>query len=153
VQVAARKADSRDSRFIRALLDGAKEQVVHQRGGKLLLSSLGAGPPTAEPAAGQATPRNILVVGTIEAVIVGAIAAVVVDAPGGGRLCRLDVVYVEPEAREVGVGTEMLALVSDLAAAAGAEGLDVPVLPGQRETKNFFESEGFVARLIVMHRR
>jgi len=35
----------------------------------------------------------------------------------------------------------------------GAGGLDVPVLPGIRESKNFLEGAGLVARLLVMHRR
>ncbi|MGH9181071.1 MAG: hypothetical protein ACRDY5_05080 [Acidimicrobiales bacterium] len=32
-------------------------------------------------------------------------------------------------------------------------GIDAVALPGQRATKNFFEGNGFTARLIVMHRR
>ena len=32
-------------------------------------------------------------------------------------------------------------------------GVDATALPGDRLTKNFFESNGFTARLLIMHRR
>jgi hypothetical protein len=35
----------------------------------------------------------------------------------------------------------------------GCFGVDALALPGNRETKNFFESFGLVARAIVVHRR
>jgi len=63
------------------------------------------------------------------------------------------VIYVDPAAREVGVGENLLAAVAEWAGEHGAGTLDVPVLPGIRESKNFLEGAGFVARLLVMHRR
>ena len=60
--------------------------------------------------------------------------------------------YVEPEARSVGLG-EML--LNDLLAFFSARGIvevDASALPGDRATKNFFESAGFKARLLIMHR-
>jgi hypothetical protein len=38
------------------------------------------------------------------------------------------------------------------AEAAGCVGIDSLALPGNRETKNFFETFGLVARAIVVHR-
>ena len=38
------------------------------------------------------------------------------------------------------------------AAAQGCFGVDSLALPGDRHTKNFFESFGLVARAIVVHR-
>jgi hypothetical protein len=35
----------------------------------------------------------------------------------------------------------------------GCVGIDALALPGNRQTKNFFESFGFTARAIVVHRR
>jgi hypothetical protein len=34
----------------------------------------------------------------------------------------------------------------------GCRGVDALALPGQRDTKNFFESHGLVARALVVHR-
>ena len=36
--------------------------------------------------------------------------------------------------------------------AKGCRAVDAGALPGQRETKNFFEAAGFKARLITMHK-
>lgn len=38
------------------------------------------------------------------------------------------------------------------ATAAGCLGIDALALPGNRETKNFFEASGLTARAIVVHR-
>jgi hypothetical protein len=34
----------------------------------------------------------------------------------------------------------------------GCTGIDAHALPGNRDTKNFFETFGFTARLLVVHR-
>jgi hypothetical protein len=35
----------------------------------------------------------------------------------------------------------------------GCNAVDAYALPGDRQTKNFFEESGFTARLLVMHHR
>ena len=54
---------------------------------------------------------------------------------------------------EVGVGESLLATVLEWASAKQAIGIDLKVLPGMRESKNFLEGSGFTARLLVMHKR
>ena len=61
--------------------------------------------------------------------------------------------YVLPDARGVGVGEAMMGLCLDWARRNGCIGLDSMALPGDRHTKNFFESFGLVARAIIVHRR
>jgi GNAT superfamily N-acetyltransferase len=68
-------------------------------------------------------------------------------------LASVDVLYVDTPAREVGVGEILLEAVATWAVDNGAIGLDVRVLPGMRQAKNFLEGTGFAARLLVMHRR
>ncbi len=46
----------------------------------------------------------------------------------------------------------MLDAVVSWIASKGCRAIDVSVLPGQRETKNFYEAAGFKARLITMNR-
>ncbi|HET9091975.1 MAG TPA: GNAT family N-acetyltransferase [Acidimicrobiales bacterium] len=88
----------------------------------------------------------------IDAVVVGFVEAALVELGDGGALCRVASVYVEAAAREVGAGEALMELARSWASDRGAEGIDVAVLPGAREAKNFLESAGFAARLLVMHR-
>ena len=52
----------------------------------------------------------------------------------------------------VGVGEAMLEAYLDLERDDGVTLFDAHVTPGHRLTKNFFESKGFSARSILMHR-
>ena len=61
--------------------------------------------------------------------------------------------YVEPAAREVGVGEALMEALVAWATERGCLGVDAVALPGDRQTKNFFEGSGFTARLLVMHHR
>ena len=51
------------------------------------------------------------------------------------------------------MGEAMLDLCLEWATSGGCIGLDSLALPGDRQTKNFFESFGLVARAIIVHRR
>jgi GNAT superfamily N-acetyltransferase len=94
----------------------------------------------------------IVLAGAIDDAVIGYAVAVIERLPDGGDLTRLTDVYVEPEARGVGVGEALLDAVVAWATERGCIGIDSLVLPGNRETKNFFESFGLVARAIVVHR-
>jgi GNAT superfamily N-acetyltransferase len=77
------------------------------------------------------------------------------DPPLAGEpsLATIDLLYVIPEARAVGVGEAVLDDLVGWCRERGCAGVDVPALPGARETKNFLEAAGFSARLLVMHRK
>jgi GNAT superfamily N-acetyltransferase len=94
-----------------------------------------------------------VVVGEYAGVVVGYAVVVVDQLRDGRRLGLLTDLYVEPEAREVGVGEAMVDRVIAWCAARGCAGIDAVALPGHRATKNFFEEFGFTARALVMHRR
>ena len=91
-------------------------------------------------------------VGTIDGSVVAFSAYRRSVLPDGTAVAVVEALYVEPEAREVGVGEVLLGRVVDWSIAEGCSGVDAPALPGMRATKNFFERAGFVARLLVMHR-
>jgi ribosomal protein S18 acetylase RimI-like enzyme len=95
----------------------------------------------------------LLVVGTIDDVVVGHGAVVVELLRSGARLGVVTDLYVEPEAREVGVGEAMADAVVAHCERHHCMGIDAPALPGHRAAKNFFEAHGFTARALVMHRR
>ncbi len=62
-------------------------------------------------------------------------------------------VFVDPDAREVGIGEFMRDEAVERMRERGARRFDAHVLPGHRLAKNFFEAGGFSARSIVMHNR
>jgi GNAT superfamily N-acetyltransferase len=70
----------------------------------------------------------------------------------GACIVHLYDLFVEPDARGVGVGEALLDFVFDWARARNARGIDSIVLPGNREGKNFFERFGLVARAIHVYR-
>jgi GNAT superfamily N-acetyltransferase len=70
----------------------------------------------------------------------------------GSRLGIIDDLFVEPQAREVGLGAALAEAIVAWCEGQGCRGIDAWALPGNRETKNFFESFGFTARGIVVHR-
>lgn len=71
----------------------------------------------------------------------------------GGRVGVVRELYVLPDARGVGLGEHMMNLAVDWAREHGCESVDSMALPGDRATKNFFETFGLKARAIVVNRR
>jgi ribosomal protein S18 acetylase RimI-like enzyme len=69
----------------------------------------------------------------------------------GDKVGSIRVVFVEEEARQVGVGEAMRDLALARFRELGLSKFDAHVLPGHRLVKNFFEAGGFSARSIVMH--
>lgn len=93
-----------------------------------------------------------VVVGTVDDAIVGYGIARFNVLRDGGRLGVIGDLYVEPDFRGVGVGEAMMGLLVDWCEDQGCFGVDSVALPGNRETKNFFETFGLVARALVVHR-
>lgn len=91
-------------------------------------------------------------VGTIDDEVVGYALARLDQLADGGRLAVLTDVYVLPDARGVGVGELLLDAAIAWATDAGAFAIDSVALPGMRESKNFFETAGMVARAISVGR-
>lgn len=69
----------------------------------------------------------------------------------GARVGVARLIFVEPEARGVSVGEQMITMVMDDFRGRGIRLFDSHVSPGHRLAKNFFESNGYSARRIVMH--
>jgi GNAT superfamily N-acetyltransferase len=95
--------------------------------------------------------QGVVLVGTYQQAAVGLLLARVVDEDGH-PLGLLELCYVEPAAREVGVGAALLAAAEDWAREAGAADLQAVARPGDRSTKRLFESAGFKTRWLVLRR-
>jgi ribosomal protein S18 acetylase RimI-like enzyme len=68
------------------------------------------------------------------------------------RIASIKEIFVLEDARSVGVGESLIHLMTNTAIEHKAVGIDSFALPGDRETKNFFETQGMVARLIHVYR-
>ncbi len=90
--------------------------------------------------------------GTLDDATVAYACARLDELADGSRIGVVTDLYVEPEARSVGLGELLMNDLVDWCRAAGCTGVDSLALPGDRATKNFFESFGLVARAIVVHR-
>lgn len=150
---AARPAEPRDLEALAALADAAAREKTTQKGGALWarrearLEPRGAG-----LAAELGAPDHEVAVGTLDDTVVGYGVARLETLADGGILGVIDDIYVEPGARSVGVGEALMNHLLGWCRAQGCFGVDSLALPGDRETKNFFESFGLVARAIVVHR-
>ena len=96
------------------------------------------------------TPDRSALVASLDGWVAGA-ALCRVDRADGGRRGVLDACFVEPGAREVGLGRLLLETAVDWFRDQRCDGVDGSALPGDRGAKQFYESAGFKARLLVMH--
>jgi GNAT superfamily N-acetyltransferase len=150
----ARVATAEDVVRLAELYLHAKEELFQFRGANLLFLREAWRDPVEQSLRNEiGDPARTVWVGTIDEFIVGYAAARIDELPGGERLGVIEDLFVELEARSVGVGEAMANLVIVWFEEQGCSGADALALPGARVTKNFFEESGFTARLLVMHRR
>lgn len=149
----ARPAAVADLSRIVELAESAITELEPTRGGAIWVRREGR-PRPVEPSLARAIddPDQLVLVGNLGDVIVGYAAARLDTLHDGAVLAVLDDLYVEAGARSLGIGEIMMDQVVEWAASRGCVGIDSLALPGNRATKNFFESFGLVARAIVVHR-
>ena len=97
---------------------------------------------------------SAVVLGTIDEVPMGFMwmrLEALLPQGDGAQVGSVRLVFVQPEARGVGVGEAMISMVLADFRDRGVKLFDSHVSPGHRLAKNFFESNGFSARRIVMH--
>ncbi len=136
--ISVRPARSADEPAIEDLRSEARSEVATRRGGPELLLAL-------DRREADGIPTTL--VGLIGETAVGIAHAVTV-----GRSMDVDELFVLAAARRVGVGTELLRSLTASAIGQGCDALAATALPGDRETKNFFESHGLTARRIIVGR-
>jgi len=151
---AARLAVAADVPRMAELYRVAASELATQRGGEVFLAREARAEP-AETGLSSALvdPCQQAWVGTIDGVVMGYLVARLEDLRDGRRLGVVEDVFVEEGARSVGVGEALIDAALAWLGAQGCAGVDAFALPGMRETKNFFETFGFTARLLVVHHR
>lgn len=130
-----------------------RRELLGQRGGPLW-ATREARPEPLDDAFAELSRRDdaLVMVGTTEGAVVGYGVARLELLRDGTHLGVIDEIYVEPEARAVGVGELLVERLFGFCTDAGCIGVDATALPGDRQAKNFFERAGFTARSLVMHR-
>ena len=94
-----------------------------------------------------------VLVATIDGVVVGYAVVRLEHLGDGSVLGIVDDIFVEEEARQIGLGELMMDDLVPWCEERKCVGIDAMALPGHRATKNFFEESGFTARQLVMHHR
>jgi GNAT superfamily N-acetyltransferase len=155
-----------DVETVRAATDGDATRLVELAGqmvtvmsrqrGAAQVATSGWGDPLPDHLArwlpGSATGGHLAWMGSLEGVPCGFALAHVEEWDGEGRRGFLDALFVEPDARGVGLGRLLLEACLEWMSAQGCAGVDGAAFPGDRSAKNFYEGAGFKARLLTMFR-
>ena len=134
--IAIREAVAEDESDLSTLDMEARSEGARHRGSRHLFDSLG---PFSDRWAGRGTSHGFDVA-VVRELVVGFVVV------RHGERPLLDQVFVLPQARGLGVGSNLL---KDAVSRHGAENLDALSLPGDRLTKNLYERSGLKARLII----
>lgn len=148
----ARPAVDTDLVRLVALAVEAVDEQRDARGGAVWSRTLARRDPAASLVEAMADLDQVVVTGLLDDTIVGYAVLRIARLDDGGLLAVVDDLYVEPEARGVGLGEAIMDLLVAHATERGCFGIDALALPGNRATKNFFETFGLTARALVVHR-
>jgi GNAT superfamily N-acetyltransferase len=148
-----RPATEQDLARLAELAGAAVDELRQGRGGEVWARQAARRPPFEPDLRVQiADPQHRVLAGTVDDVVMGYAVAHTEVLPDGGLLGVVTDLYTDPGAREVGIGEAMMDALVEWCREQGCFGVDSLALPGDRHTKNFFESFGLVARAIVVHR-
>jgi GNAT superfamily N-acetyltransferase len=149
---AVRAATPEDLPAIVGLVEALRAELLPMRGGRIwAVREARPGPPAEVYGALLSDPAVCVVVGTLDDVVIGFGVVCVEPLSDGRRLGVVSELFVDAEARAVGVGEAMLEAMVAFCRGEHCVGVDAFALPGHRAAKNFFEESGFTARAIVMH--
>jgi L-amino acid N-acyltransferase YncA len=149
----ARTATADDLPRIAQLADEALDELSATKGGSVWVRREARARPVEESLAEAiADDDQHVVAGTIDDTIVGYGVVRLERLRDGALLGVVDDIYVEPGARGVAVGEVVMDDLLAWSRERGCFGVDSLALPGNRETKNFFERFGLVARAILVHK-
>ena len=151
MEPSVRTATDADLETLVGLATRARSVVVEERGGRAVLDDLGlTDDPSRDLRRSLADPDTIIWCASIDSVDLGYLVATLPS--GTPRVAFVRELWVDTEAREVGVGEALVTAAIAWAIAEEAEAIDAWALPGARATKNLFERLGLTARLLTVRR-
>ena len=149
----ARAAVEADLSLLVSLVAEGIATVQGERGAELWLLEDAPRPPLLETLARRLDqPAHRVIAGCVDDVPVGVLLIdrrVLID---GRSIARVSFVFVDPGARDVGVGEALIGAATAWGLASGCVGLDGLALPGDRHVKNLYERSGLTARQITVYR-
>lgn len=148
----ARPAGPDDLDHLNRLWTHAVAELEGQRGGGPLAGTLTRDDLDGWLRAALIDSDRLLLLGTVDDEPVG-VASLWAERDRADPLGQLELLFVEPGFRKIGVAEAMVDLAVERCLLWGMTGIDAPALPGNRNAKSFFEVHGFQARLLIMHRR
>ena len=149
----ARLATISDADAIVKIRDDQLETIVDERGGNLFVHrEMGNTPVDLRLKAALADEDKFVVVGTYGDVVFGYGWVSIVTLDDGSLLGQAVEFVVDAKIRKTGIGEAMMDLIIEKLTKRGCIGVDSFALPGDRNTKNFFESFGLKARMLTVHR-
>lgn len=153
VNVAVRLASPDDVDAMSAAHRAGQAAVADARGGPIDTLLKGRQEPIEATFASDLDTDGVLLwTGTADDIFVGYCVLSLSTLPNGDELGTVTDLWVHPKSRGIGVGYALMRTATDEASARGCIGIDARALPGDRSTKNFFESFGLVARAIEVHK-
>jgi predicted N-acetyltransferase YhbS len=147
----ARFARSSDLDVITQIADLSFTEIEGTRGASVFTRKEVATPARELASATIEDAESVAIVGTYDDVVFGYVLATTSSLSDGEKLGTLNHLVVEPEIRKSGIGEAMMNMVFAELKAMGCSRVDSHALPGDRHTKNFFESFGLKARLLTVH--
>ena len=153
MDVSARPATADDLPALVTLATAAIEELTPNRGGEVWRRHLARPMPPGDSLREDLDdPDAFVAVGTIDGTAIGYGVLRLEHLRDGSTLGVISDLFTLEGARGVSVGESVMDALIAWAAEHGCFGVDSLALPGDRHTKNFFESFGLVARAIVVHR-
>lgn len=148
-----RPATGADLPRLAELADLALDELAAQRGGWVWSRREARPRPVAAGlAAALDDPDQHVVVGLVAGYVAGyGVARLEALRDGELMIGVVSDLYTEPPFRAVGVGAAMMGALVEHCRQRGCVGVDSLALPGDRATKNFFESFGLKARALLVH--
>ncbi len=147
----ARPAGEADVGVLAELVRSCIAELRTQRGGELWSITGARAEPVEESLTSAVSGADVLVLcGDYVGVTVGFAVAVLVPTTDGRRIARVTELFTLPDARHVGVGESMMNECVTWARSHNAVAIDAAVLPGTRDSKNFFEGFGLTARELTV---
>lgn len=153
VVVAIRAGTEADSEFLADAHRLGHEAVTDARGGALDILLRGRPEPIEKSFLDDlASADHSVLVATANDQPVGYLVARRQVLRSEEAILMVSDLWVHPKARGIGLGSALMQDALEIASSSGCVGIDARALPGDRATKNFFESFGLVARTIEVHR-
>lgn len=153
VQIQVRDAVRADLPLLASAHRIGQLAVAEARGGPLDTLLRGRPEPIEDSFAADIAADHVYVrVGLGDERVLGYAALRIDELSNGERIGTMIDLWVHPKARGIGIGAALMRDATATAKHSGCQGIDARALPGDRTTKNFFESFGLVARSIEVHK-